>query len=302
VRKIAFILTSTVVAATLAGTAGAGVSSSAVKATAANEQSPAASTNWFAWTQSPADHPNRTNVWAEATPINGTDAFRVNPMGTRAWTGGIEGNELVYQELASGDSDIERYNLATQQPIADAPINTDKWEWHPSISTDSAGDRWIVFGRQNTSTSAQKILAYNVTDDVMSELQATTRSRYFLIPGQVNGNWATWTACLPNCHVRYVNLITGNRSTVPRPDSVRNQYASSVAEDGTIYYVRSGSGCGANVRIMRFDSGTSRRMVDLADNRDIFFTYASDEGPNTRVYYDRVACGSGAWNIYRFVD
>jgi hypothetical protein len=285
------------------GGSAAGVPSSGVKTTGANEQNPAATQSWFAWTESPAAHPNRTNVWAEPRPpIDGADAFRVNPAGTRAWTGGIQGTELVYQELDSGDSDIRRYNLATQQPIGNAPVNTDRWEWHPSISMDSAGDRWILFGRQNTSNFAQKVLAYNDTDNVMRELQATKRRRDFLIPGQVNGNWATWTACRPNCQVRYVNLLGGPVRTVPRPNYVKHQFGSSIAEGGAVYFARSGAGCGANVRIMRFDSGTSQRMVDLPDNRDVFFTYASDEGATTRVFYYRVGCGSGAWNIYAFAD
>lgn len=302
-RKVAVIVLSSVVGATLVGGAAAGITSSSVKTTGANEQNPAATMSWFAWTESPADHPNRTNVWAEPRPpIDGADAFRVNRAGTRAWTGGIEGNELVYQELESGDSDIRRYNLATEQPIANAPINTDKWEWHPSISEDSNGDRWILFGRQNTSNFAQKILAYNVTDDVMRELQATTRSRYSLVPGQVNGDWATWTACRPNCHIRKVNLLGESATTVPRPNSVRHQYGASIADDGTVYFVRSGAGCGANVRIMRRSGGSSQRLIDLPDNRDIFFTYTSDELGGSHVFYDRVACGSGAWNIYQVVD
>jgi hypothetical protein len=302
VRKAAIVI-SIVVATALAGGAAAGVTPSAVKTTGANEQNPAATTSWFAWTESPADHPNRTNVWAEPRPpINGNDAFRVNSAGTRAWTGGIQGTELVYQELESGDSDIRRFNLATRQPIANAPINTDKWEWHPSVTMDSSGDKWILFGRQNTSTFAQKILAYNVTADVMRELQKTTRSPYFLIPGQVNGDWATWTACRPNCHVRKINLLGGSATNVPRPKYVRNQFGSSIAEDGTVYFARSGAGCGSNVRIMRRSGGSSQRVIDLADNRDVFFTYASDEMDGTHVFYDRVACGSGAWNIFQFVD
>jgi hypothetical protein len=303
VRNTAAIVISTVVAAALVGGAAAGVPSSAVKTTGANEQNPAATPSWFAWTESPADHPNRTNVWAEPRPpIDGTDEFRVNPPGTRAWTGGIEDDELVYQELESGDSDIRRFDLGTQQPLANAPINTNKWEWHPSISEDSNGDTWIMFGRQNTSNFAQRILAYNVSDGVMRELQETTRSRYSLIPGQVNGDWATWTACRPSCQVRHVNLLGGPVRTVPRPNFVKHQYGSSISQDGTVYFVRSGARCGASVKLVRRSAGSSQVLVDLPDNRDIFFTYASDELDGTHAFYDRVRCGSGAWNIYEFVD
>jgi hypothetical protein len=303
-RKIAVILTTFTLAAVLTGAATPGVPQSAVKTGTANEQSPAVTTGWFAWTQSSADHPNRTNVRAEAMPVDGASVFQVNDPGTRAWTGGIEGSQLVYQQIDSGDSDIRLHDLATNQPVANPPINTNLWEWHPSISTDTTGDRWIMFGRQNTSTWTQRIFAYNTSDDVMVELAETTNRRDSLIPGQLNGDWATWTACRPNCQVRYVNLLDGLPATkVPRPSNVRHQYGSSIAEDGTVYFVRSGRGCGANVRVMRRSAGDTDRVIDLPNRRDIFFTYTADGlGGGNHVFYDRVACGSGAWNIYKFID
>jgi hypothetical protein len=303
VGKIAVILTPLAAVALLTGLAAAGTSQS-VKTGTANELVPAATANWFAWTQSSRDHPNRTDVRAEATPIDGTDDFRVNPQGTHAWTGGIEGDQLVYQQVANGNSNIKRFNLATQTHLGNPDINTARWEWHPSISTESSddGDTWILFGRQNVSTFAQKVIAYNVTDSTSVLLEETKNGRYSLIPGQVNGDWVTWTACKPKCNVRYRNIVTlANRQTVPHPDFVAHQYGSSISDDGVLYYARSGRGCGANVRIMRFDSGNNDLMVGLPDNRDLFFTYTSDEAAN-HVYYDRVGCGSGAWNIYKFVD
>lgn len=306
-RKAILILTVLVSAAALAGSAAAGFTPSIVKGGTANEQKPAASTAWFAWTQAPPDHPIRTNLRAEAMPVGTTTPFRVNPPGTRAWSGGIEGDQLVYQEIASGDSDIRLADLASGPPptvTSPANVNTDRWEWAPTITTDSNMDTWILFGRQNSSTGVQRIIAVNLDNATATrELARTSNWRYALIPGQVNGDWASWTACRPNCHVRYVNLVAGTPiATLPRPPYVRHQYAPSVAEDGTLYYARSGSACGANVRIMRNSAGANRLLVDLPDNRDLFFTYASDEGPETHVYYDRVGCGSGAWNIHRRID
>jgi hypothetical protein len=302
-RKAVLILTPFVLLAALAGPAAAGIAPSAVKTGTANEQRPAATTAWFAWTRAPADHPFRVNVWVEEMPIGSTTPFRVNPAGTRGWTGGIEGNQLVYQEVGGGDSDIRLYDVMTRTALPDPPVNTDRWEWAPTISEDSSGNTWILFGRQNSSTGVQRVIAYNVTTASSHPLQETSNFRYALIPGQVNGDWATWTACKPTCQVRYVNLADPAQiSTVPRPSYVRHQYASSIAEDGTIYYVRSGSGCGANVRLMRRSGGGTQLLVDLPDRRDIFTTYASDEGLQTQVYYDRLSCGSKAWNIYGLTD
>jgi hypothetical protein len=275
-----------------------------VKTGAANEQSPAASPDWYAWTQSPASHPNRTNVWAEARPVDGTDAFIVNRAGTRAWTGGIEGDTLVYQQVSSGNSNIRRYDLSAQAHRPNPPrINTVNWEWHPSISTDSNGDRWIMFGRQNVNNGAQWIFAYNVAQDRLRLLQSTTNRRYSFLPGQVNGNWATWTVCRPNCNVRYVNLVNGSSvATVPKPSTIAHQYASSVADDGTVYFVQSGDACGANVKIDRYRAGVREVLTELPRRRDIFFTYTSEETDGNHVHFDRVGCGTGAWNTYRIVD
>ena len=277
-----------------------------------NQQNPAASADWFAWTHAPADHPNRTHVRVEGTPIDDADDIRVNPVGTRAWTGGIDGDMLVYQELDEGNSDIRLADLSafpTVTPSDPVPgINTATWEWHPTISTETTGDgdQWILFGRQNIATGAQRVIAFNVTKGTGRTLARTDRRRYTLFPGQVNGDWATWTSCKPNCQVFYVNLVDGSPVVrVPRPSTAAHQYASSVTEDGTVYFARSGRGCGADVGIGRFDADAARpRQIihALSDRRDVFFTHVSQEPGDANIFYDQVNCGSGAWNIFRLVD
>ena len=303
-RKIGVTLASLSVAAVLTGVATAGLAPSPVKTGTVNELSPAASGDWFAWTQSPADSPSRTHVRVEEPPIDGADDIRVNPTGTTAWTGGVEGDALVYQEIDDGDSDIRLVADLNVRPfvITSPPVNTDRWEWHPTISTDSNTDRWILFGRQNTSNWTQKIYAYNLDAPELRLLEEVTNRRYSLIPGQINGDWATWTVCKPNCHVRYDNLLDSSlRETVPRPSYVRHQYGSSISDDGVVYFVRSGAGCGEKVKLFRREAGSNQLLVDYPDNRDTFFTYASDEVAN-EVYYDRVRCGSGAWDIFKVTD
>ena len=65
-----------------------------VVATEKTELRPGASTGYVAWFVFDR-HFSHVNVWAEAI---GSDApFRVNPKGTTAFTGGIEGTTLVYE-------------------------------------------------------------------------------------------------------------------------------------------------------------------------------------------------------------
>ena len=270
--------------------------------TTASEQNPAASTDWFAWTQSPTAHPNRTNVWAEPTPVDGVDQFKVNPDGTRGWTGGIVGDLLVYQEIDEGDSDIRIYDLAAKTHLPDPSINTTRWEWHPTMSMDTQGDTWILFARQNISTGTQRVLAYNVDTAATRVLAETSRRSYTLIAGQVNGDWATWATCKPSCHVWFVNLVDlSTPSKVPRPSWVAHQYAPSITDDGTVYFVKSGRGCGTKTGIGRYN-GTRTMVADLPDRRDVFFTYTSQEVDGPHVFFDRVNCGTGAWNINKIVD
>jgi hypothetical protein len=276
-----------------------------VKTTTAHEQAPAASVNWFAWTRRPLAHPGRSTVFAEPMPVNDTDKFRVNPVGTNAWTGGIDGDTLVYQRVNNNQSNIRLFDLVQKTDDGAAAANTRQWEWHPTISTDSNGDQWILFGRQNVGTGVQKVVAVNLTNPTTRTLGQVDRFRHAAIPGQVNGDWATWTLCKPRCNVRFIDLSdpSSDPVAVPRPSSVTHQYASSVTTGGTVYFVRSGDRCGKAVRIVRYDTVNGRVQVSsLPDGRDIFFSYISDEAGGNHVYYDRVICSNGRWNIYNILE
>lgn len=277
-----------------------------VKTSTAHEQGPAASVEWFAWTQRPFAHPGRANVFVEPTPIDGAGRFRVNLAGTRAWTGGIDGHTLVYQRIKNGQSGIRLFDLNSHADTGDADLNTRQWEWHPTISSGSTG-RWVLFGRQNLGTGVQRVLATNLATGVTRTLGQVDRFRHAAIPGQVNGDLATWTLCKPRCNVRFVDLSIDPAAAptiLPRPTDVTHQYASSVTADGTVYFVESGDGCGKAVRIDRYDpgTGTTTPVRSLRSGRDIFFSYISDEAAGNHVYYDRVVCSTGRWNIYEIVE
>jgi hypothetical protein len=213
---------------------------------------------------------------------------------------------LVYQEISSGKSAIKLFDLT--QPTGagfNAPVNTPQWEWRPSISTDSLGQTWILFGRINTNTGAERIIAHNLDDPTASRvLQRTTNPRYRLIPGQVNADYATWTACRPRCNVRFVNLVAGTSiNTVPKPGSVADQYGSSISVGGRVYFIRSGSGCGRSVRIVRFGPGsTTARVHSFTSGHDSAYTFAAGQSDGVHVYFDRVTCSNHRWDIYKVID
>jgi hypothetical protein len=88
---------------------------------------------------------------------------------------------------------------------------------------------------------------------------------------------------------------------VPKPTAV-HQYGSSVTPEGTVYYVQSGSRCGVNVKIDKWDGVTATPVSSLSSGRDISFTFTSAEGDGSHVYFDRVVCSTERWNIYQVVD
>jgi hypothetical protein len=269
-----------------------------VKTTTANEMVPAANANWFAWSQSAAATPNKVSLLAEPFPLNNGDQFKVNRTGTQGWSGGIEGSTLVYQEVASGQSNIYFFDLVDRTRTTHPYVNTLQWEWHPTTS----GDR-ILFGRQSRTTAAESVLLHNMTTHQTRTLASTTRSNYAFYPGQVNGNYAVFTACTPSCNVRLYNIGTQSLTTVPKPSNVAHQYAGSVAGDGTVYFAQSGSGCGVNVKISRFQSGVRTVLSPVSAGRDLNFTYTSAEADGNHVYYERANCSTGGgWNIYQLID
>jgi hypothetical protein len=276
----------------------------AVKASSSfDETLPAATANWFAWTQNPTSLPRRWNIWAEATPIDGSDAFRVNPAGTRGATGGIDGDLLVYQQVSSGQSDIVLFDLPSKTHDSHPVLNTGHWEFHPTVSTHPVtGQQWVEFGRFNNSTDVEKVLLHNMTTHETRTLVSKRASRSFVGPDQVKGNYAVFTVCSPRCNVRVHDITTNTTTTIPKPANVEHQYASSLDDDGTIYLVRSGRGCGKNVRIVRYETGDFDFVFSLADTRDIFLTHTSDEGDTNHVYYDQVNCRTNRWNIFKLTD
>jgi hypothetical protein len=98
-RKLAIVATA--VAGLVLTTAAALAASTPVpvKTGPRNEFAPAAGDDWFAWSQSRRQRPRLFDVFAQQT---GRAAFKVNPKGTLAYTGGIDGATLVYQLIRGG--------------------------------------------------------------------------------------------------------------------------------------------------------------------------------------------------------
>jgi hypothetical protein len=268
-----------------------------VRTSTAQELRPSADAEHLAWSQAT----RRSRRPALYLQPSGEPRVRVNRPNTEGYSGGFEGETFVYQEVQNGrQSDLYLYDLAGGGRSAPpAGVNTRHWEWHPTVSGD-----WLLFGRTKVSRRVDLVVLRNLVTGQSREIgELRWGNRTIAEPGQVSGNYAVWFRCTPACNVFLYDIATGTTTRIPNPDR-RQQYDPSVTSDGTVYFLRSGRGCGNSVRLVRRPlGGPSRVLASLGAGRDSGHTYAleNDDGAVT-VLFDRVRCSTGAWDVLKVVD
>jgi hypothetical protein len=278
----------------------------AVKTGPRNEIRPAGAGEWLVWSESRPGRPGTFDVWAQR---GAAEPFRVNASGTQAYSGGIDGTRLVYQQVRPRRSDLRLYELVGRRHLRlPAGINTRLWEWRPTTSGD-----WLLFGRGRRFTSAlQTILLRNLVTGEQRVLDRLRSRRGMLAPGQVNGGFAVWVQCNPNprCRIRSHNIATRATVTLVPPAAGSVVYGPAVSANGTTYYARNRGGCGNRVELVKHTvDGTTQVLLALPNGDDLQFSYATllrarppFELITTRVYYDRRVCRRNSWDAYRVDD
>jgi hypothetical protein len=260
-----------------------------VVATKASEADPAASTTHVAWTVITR---RGQNVYAK--PLGGA-RFRVNATGMNGGMGGIDGTTLVYQEYIHEPDPVSDLRFLDLESGAgsDAPsaVNTGDWEHSPSLSGDK-----LLFGRE-LENGDQLIVLFDLVTEGSTTLASVSPGNRFVRVGQVNGNFVTWARDawrgdqLRSCDVFVHDIAADLTSRVPNRND-KCQYAPSVDPSGTVYFARSGFGCGVNAAIMRYPAGGNVQRVErLGDGADLANTFAADNGDgSTTVYFDPGRC------------
>jgi len=261
-----------------------------VIATAARETDPAASTTHIAWEVFTR---RGQNVYAK--PFDGA-RFRINAQGMNGAMGGIDGTTLVYQEYIHEPdpvSDLHFFDLESGVP-SDAPaaVNTENWEHSPGFSGDK-----LLFGRELIRNGDQFIVLFDLVTERSITLASVAPGNRFLRVGQVNGNFVTWARDtwrgdqLRSCDVFVHDIAADLTRRVPNRNG-KCQYAPSVDPSGTVYFGRSGLGCGVNPAIMRYPvGGNVQRVERLTDGTDFANSFAVDNGDGTTtVYFDPARC------------
>lgn len=254
------------------------------------ELEPAASSTFEAWTEARIGRNGfRSNVYARAVGSN--DRFRVNPAGTGAFTGGIDGSTLAYDR----DGDIALFDLTTRTEL-DVPngVNTRAFESSANISGSH-----LMFVRLRGDRSSVVLFDMPAGTSTVLYSKANTDRRIFNVyVGQVNGNFAVWNQdtisvreeALVDASVWLHDIAGKTTARLANPEGTV-QYGPSVSADGTVYFGRSGFGCGLDTRLVqqRLD-GTESILYDFPDGRDFASSYALDGDATTHVYFDRGRC------------
>jgi hypothetical protein len=277
-----------------------------------NERNPAAGFDGgggevWAFTRSRAGDRNRYDAYAKK---GANSPIKLNEAG-QGWTGGMDYPIVSYQQVSGGGSDIYFYDLETDTDATHpAPVNTAKfWEWHPSISGTLSNYR-LLFGQDNTNNPTQRVVLHQHPAHVSRELSNVTKASHYLQPDQLNVDWATFTRCTPVCNVfkHQVSTVTTTRIPKPVTSRPRHQYAGAVTSAGAVYLIRSGPRCGEKVKIVRYDDARSDPSLGtvvgaLPSGFDIAFAFARENvGGSVDVFYDRVNCSTGRFDVYKVTD
>jgi hypothetical protein len=295
-----FVLVAVVAPVLAAGTASAVVPVK-VRATLRLEIQPAASIDHLAYSEATRAQPARFNLFVKP----GTAArFRVNPTGTVAFTGSIDGTTLVFsQRTPSGRGQIKLFDLIART-VTNPPagVNTAAHETNP----DQSGE-WLAFTRspRRALSSPRRLILRHLTDSSQRLLDVGTDA--YVQSGGLAGNYVAWTRCrlLNRCNTWLYDIAAVTKRRLPNPLG-RSQFAVSVTSDGTVYYAESGTILCGTRKIVRFWRqplvGARQFIGRLARGQDTAVTspVLMADG-SVEVFFDRFACRTGASDIYKFV-
>lgn len=264
-----------------------------------NEYLPAASADWIAWTANSVAHPKKPNAFVQRA---GHAKIRLNPGSTYGETGGFDGNTSVWTQWSDTSAgDIWRFNVTTGVRTKFGPaVNTRYGEYYPTLSGP-----WVLFTRYNWDDNLYRVILVN-RNTSETRVLALGAPDHAVYAGQVNGNWATYArGGNSSGNVFRYDISTG--VTFKLPNSAVFAYSPAVAADGTIFYIRSGDGCGVNVDLLRYPvAGPVEKVRDLPNAIDGWHLYVDDRADGSReVHFARVNCTRNtarALDTYKFAD
>jgi hypothetical protein len=262
---------------------------------------------WYAWDSNSVARPKHRDVFAE--PVSGGPPVKVNAPGSQGFAGGFDPgtNTVIYQQVSGGRSDIYLYDLDTKQRTVPPGVNSSRWEYRPRISATH-----ILFARERRVRGLSYTTAYleDRTTHALVELGTTKDKAVGYFPGSLGETYVTYTLAGAKQNIYVYEIGTGTRHKVPLP-ARSAQYAPAVDESaGTLYFTRSGLGCGANARLLAVPvsnlSATATRLAQLPRGIDLDYNASLAPDPATvngvDYLFTRYVCKNGGADVYAFPD
>jgi hypothetical protein len=215
---------------------------------------------------------------------------RFSKRGDTYLTQGLDGGRGVVQHIRFAgsrlNSDLELWKLAPRLRLGLPGVNTRGWEWGGALSGD-----WLLFQRGEFDARSKTIRLLNLKRHGFRTVVTVRGRATGLEPGDLNGNFASYTKCTTRCRVTRYQLTTRRRIS-PLPPKGFSDYASSVLADGTLFFVRSRGGCGRNVAVMRLSPGAAKpvRVASVARGMDVQKLDSTTFAGTRLVVYERYSC------------
>jgi hypothetical protein len=223
--------------------------------------------------------------------------FGIEAPNKQGFTGALDGTSFIYQQTNRKKtlSDLFFYDLDTKHRTAlPAIVNTSSYEYGPSMSGDE-----ITFARLNLNTRVAKIVLWQKGDHTTTTLD-TIKGADHVENGSINGNYAVWDRCDPDCNVYEYRVDTGKLTKIGNPQG-KSQYGPGVTPDGTVFFARSGIGCGTHVQIVEDPvNGPQKVAVSLPVGIDLSRLNVVVGSDPTAVLFDHYDCAHKQFDIYRF--
>lgn len=279
----------------------------------ADEYSASASAGYLVWTQNSAQHRGAYNSFAKPA---GQPRIRVNAPHTRSYAATVWETTVVYERSQLGpgkdhENDLRLYDLVTGNRTSPGPgVNTAHAEYEGGIT-----DRFLFFTRSNfeapLSEQRTTLILYDRANGHARVLATHRRSqRHYLISDQINGDWVVWEDCritrefaFTDCNVFRYRIST--KRTVRLPNPGKQQFASAVTSDGTVYFARVGGSdawqCGKHAKLLRYPVGGPATVIaSLPQGKDDFSMFALEEADTSAtLYFDREDCRTFDRDIYK---
>jgi len=273
-----------------------------VKATSDREWLGSGNANYFAWTTAPEAHRHADSAWYEPLPVGSGTPVRLNASGVRGYAGQIDdgSDQLPWQRVRNDQSDIRLRDVSASSnvPLPDG-VNTPRREWGPALSEGN-----LVFTRNGRDHQTLFVVDLSTGDRTVVRTTDYTHSLlYERYPARIQGNWIAYSVITRRGWNAYeYDIANATTTRIPNPLD-KTYYAASPDLDGNVFFVRSGSRCGANARLMEWTPGADPVVVyAFSSGVEATDTATFDDGVDTVTYVSFLSCSTGDSDIESFTD